>query len=140
MAWTNPQTDTDARRAKIRTNLGDVDDTAPLVTDETLARYLTDSTNDYQVTSNVALAIAGQFAVEVSNAVGPLKEEAQQRWEHFRQMWADYYKLANGIPPDGSGVGAIPSGAVVATNDGLGRRFSRYDALPGVPRLTRFAP
>lgn len=134
MVWTDPATDTNARRSLVRIKVGDSQADEPLVTDATMDLYLAASPNDNLVASEICLAIAGGFAREVKDQVGPLREEAEQKFEHYHQLWEDFAVLALGAPPGGSGfltAGAAP----VATNDGFGRRFSRADRLPGFPRL-----
>ena len=53
------------------------------------------------------MAIAGHYAREVATAVGPLKEEAHRKWEHYMGLAGALYNIWQGLAPGTQAGGGI---------------------------------
>lgn len=102
MAFTYTNSPATVRRDAIRLLIFDVVAAEKKLDDEQIDYFLAASTNDYAVAANACLAIAARAAEDVSSSIATIREEAQQRFEHYRTLGASYFYTANGMAPDGS--------------------------------------
>lgn len=74
---------------EVRLEIGDTDITDAMLQDEEIEHYLTLESNAVLAASaRAAAAIAGKFARLTSTQEGDVKVEAQQMYEHYREMAA----------------------------------------------------
>lgn len=111
MAFTFTSDPASSRRDRLRLMVGDIDSTDPLMQDASVDYYLSLSlTSDTTVAYLMCSAICGILARQISAAVGPLREEAQQKWEHYFRLTGMFYSLSQGGSPvpGVSGIGSAP--------------------------------
>jgi hypothetical protein len=72
--------------------------------------YLTLATADNVVAYLLCVAICGVLARQISSGVGPVQEQAQQKFDHYQQLAAMFYSLSQGGGPL-PGTGGIGSAA-----------------------------
>lgn len=100
---------------KIRFTLGDTNELAPLFQDEELQSVLTlsnDSTN--AAIRKCFLQLLARFARDVDYTIGPEKVAAGYRFNHYKQLFADFNKGLNSIYayPLGEGVTTPPTDSI----------------------------
>lgn len=120
------------RKDMVRVLIGDTDSTAPLLQDEDINALLLHSTSDWSVASEACMTIASKLARDVRSVLGPLREEGQQRYEHYVSL-AERYAAIAGIPvPAEAGAGGAAPGRV--------RGLLRSQDPVSVPFFTRTRP
>lgn len=129
MTFTYTNTPLTSRRDALRLLTFDTDATSVKLQDEQLDYFLGKSANDYLAAAQACLAIAAKAAEDVSASVGTLREEAQQRFDHYRALAESYFWTGQGGAPGGqSGIGTLPLGILPA------------NPLPVDPFFTRTIP
>lgn len=73
----------------IRWRVGDTVESDQLQSNEEIAAALAENGNKYKAAIAVCKAIAAVFARRVRKAVGPLRIDAQQQYEHYVQLARD---------------------------------------------------
>lgn len=114
MTWTYTDDPLNVRRDEVRSMVGDTDTTDQLITDEdidlALQMFLPATLKPaWLAAAHCCDLIAGKFGRKAQKSIGPLSQAAQQQWEHYRQMAADYRLLyaSDGLATTGlSGVKA----------------------------------
>lgn len=81
----------DTPKDEVRLEIGDTDVPAnAMLEDEEIDHYLDQEGNSVlRAAARCAAAIAGKFARLVSTGVGDVRVEAQQQYEHYRQLAED---------------------------------------------------
>lgn len=83
-------TPVDTPKDQVRLTIGDTDVTNAMLQDEEITYYLTEEGgNVLQASARAAGAIAAKFARLVATSVGDVRVEAQQQFEHYRDMASD---------------------------------------------------
>lgn len=116
--WTAPTNPEVEARDRVRIAIGDIDTADQILQDEDIAALIaTAPTEEGKVYYLAAMRAAARYARDVATAIGPLKEEAQRKWEHFMGLASALYREWQGLPPDTgtySPVGNWPLSAKVA--------------------------
>ncbi len=87
----------------MRIAIGDTDTNEQILQDDDIVALLAMADGEIGHASYLAAnRAAARYAREVATAVGPLKEEAQRKWEHFMGLATALYREWQGLPPDPS--------------------------------------
>jgi hypothetical protein len=137
MTWTAPSDPENVAMDRVRIAIGDIDTAEQILQDEDIAALIAGNgaLAEARVYYLAASRAAARYAREVATAVGPLREEAQKKWEHFMGLAAALYREYQGLPPDSgtySPVGNWPTSARVGLR-------SYQSAFP-TPFFTRTYP
>lgn len=108
MAWTPPTDPENEPRDRIKLAVGDDNADEELLPDEWYDAKLSEpNASEKEIAYLAAMAIAGHFSREVATALGPLKEEAHKKWEHYLGLAGALYNIWQGLAPGTSGGGGI---------------------------------
>lgn len=130
MTWTyDPELITDAedgRLMEVRFLVGDKDDADHLMQDEEINLILLQfppvaDKPAWLAAAHTCDAIAGMFGRRMQQSIGPLSRAAEQQWEHYRQMAADFRAMyaSDGLTTTGMS-GITPASPVLG---GGGRTY-----------------
>src|SRR5262245_27244458 len=126
MNWTSDRDPANSRRDSLRLLVGDIDADEPLLTDEEIDYYLTLSTNDFLVASLLCNALCGVMAREVDRKIGPLRERAELKFDHYAYLAKQFWQMAAGEGPGGvAGIGTAPPMVDAAAGTGVDPFFTR---------------
>lgn len=92
--WTFNPDDMTTDLNKVRRLIGDVSSTAPLFQDEEIDFFTSSETNVFGAASLACESLAGLYAAQVNKQVGPLRLDASQKYDHFRDLAGRYAVLA----------------------------------------------
>ena len=94
--------DLSTRPGKVRLMIGDTDSTMELLSDEEIQVALDDTESNGEAAAICCTFIAGSFARKVSHSIDDVKIEAQQKYDHYKDLAAMFRTnpgaLAGGIP------------------------------------------
>lgn len=108
MNWTPPDDPENEARDRVKIMVGDTDANEELLADEWYDAQLAAAAPDEREIAYLAcVAIAAHYARQVATAVGPLKEEAQRKWEHYMGQTNLMYNIWQGLAPSANGGGGI---------------------------------
>lgn len=133
MAWTAPADPENEARDRVRLAIGDIDTDDQIVQDADIDALLATEADEKKVYYLAATRAAARYAREVNTAVGPLKEEARVKWEHFMGLASALYREWQGLPPDAGTPSPFTWGAAAV---GIRSKQSRYPT----PFFTRDYP
>ena len=108
MAWTAPIDPENEPRDRIKIMVGDTQSSEELLQDEWYDAKLAETgASEKEIAYLAAMAIAGHYGREVATAIGPLKEEAHRKWEHYMGLAGALYNIWQGLAPGTQSGGGI---------------------------------
>ncbi|MGA9772358.1 MAG: hypothetical protein WBV94_25215 [Blastocatellia bacterium] len=138
MAWTYTDLSTD--KDKVRLKIGDTDESDKQLFDDEISFQLSESGSVQAAATACALLLAGRYARQMNKAVGPFREDAADRYDHYTDLAArlESQMATNGVTAFAGGISVSDKQTREEDSDRARPAFSRaMGNYPGTEAISQ---